>query len=178
LSSDEQDDADRRRSEFTTLYRQFLPTVRAHVRFWVRSDDVEEIVSATFMTAWTRFERLEAGAEKPWLLGIARNHMRNHLRSRRRGYSLTDWVSSELPTPEEIVLSAPEERDYAPLLRALESLSPTDQELLELSIWHELTPAEIATVIGASHGTVRVRLFRARRRFLDAVRHLAPEDDG
>ena len=176
MASDEERERDRRRKEFTALYRQYLPTVRAHVRFWVRDDDVDEIVSATFMIAWTRFDRLEAGAEKPWLLGIARNQMRNHVRSRRRGYSLADWMSSDLPTPEDTVVAAPDAAEYEPLLRAFRSLSEGDQELLALSIWHDMTPAEIAVVVDAPQGTVRVRLFRARRRFLEALGD-APEEE-
>jgi RNA polymerase sigma-70 factor (ECF subfamily) len=43
-------------------------------------------------------------------------------------------------------------------------LHEQDRELLTLSHWEELAPAEIAVVLGLSAVTLRSRLHRARRR--------------
>ncbi|MEL6981649.1 MAG: sigma-70 family RNA polymerase sigma factor, partial [Actinomycetota bacterium] len=52
---------------------------------------------------------------------------------------------------------------------ALRTLSSSDQELLMLVAWEELTPSEIATVLGVPSSVVRKRLFRARTRLATAV---------
>lgn len=49
----------------------------------------------------------------------------------------------------------------------LAALDPLDAEVLRLTVWEELTPAEIAVVIGTTSGAVRTRLMRARRRAQD-----------
>jgi DNA-directed RNA polymerase specialized sigma24 family protein len=56
---------------------------------WVSPDDVDEIVSSTFMTAWQKFDDIANGSERAWLLGVARNHCRNRFRARRRADALT-----------------------------------------------------------------------------------------
>jgi RNA polymerase sigma-70 factor (ECF subfamily) len=48
---------------------------------------------------------------------------------------------------------------------AFAGLPDGDRELLSLTGREGLSPAEIATVLGCSRSTVRVRLHRARRRF-------------
>ncbi|MEZ5100925.1 MAG: sigma factor-like helix-turn-helix DNA-binding protein [Thermoleophilia bacterium] len=44
-------------------------------------------------------------------------------------------------------------------------LSASDRELLLLSVWDGLEPAQVAAALGASRATVAVRLHRARGRF-------------
>lgn len=46
----------------------------------------------------------------------------------------------------------------------LDSLDPTDAEVLRLTVWEQLTPAEIAEVLGISQTASRNRLLRARRK--------------
>lgn len=46
----------------------------------------------------------------------------------------------------------------------LGQLSATDAEILRLTAWEELTPAEIALVLDLSPEATRARLTRARRR--------------
>jgi RNA polymerase sigma-70 factor (ECF subfamily) len=65
------------------------------------------------------------------------------------------------------------------VLRALDSLSDLDRELVTLTTWEGLTPAEAARVVGLTAGTARVRLHRARARLArhPRLRELL-DDDG
>jgi RNA polymerase sigma-70 factor (ECF subfamily) len=54
--------------------------------------------------------------------------------------------------------------------RALAQLRPEDAELLRLWAWEQLTPAEIATVLGISANAAHSRLHRARRKLADRLR--------
>jgi RNA polymerase sigma-70 factor (ECF subfamily) len=177
VDTDAVDDSVSSRNAFTDLYRSHLPAVRGQVRAWVPADEVDEIVSATFVTAWRKFDQIPAGAEKPWLLGVARNHCRNLYRTRRRGDALIDAVARAVPREAaEPNGDAPDAGDFEPLLRAMRSLTADEQELLALSVWHDLTPTEIATVLGIRQGTIRVRLHRARRRLEAEYARLLDED--
>jgi RNA polymerase sigma-70 factor (ECF subfamily) len=166
-----------RRDAFTDLYRRFLPSVRGQVRLWVSSDEVDEIVSATFVTAWRKFEQITPGSEKAWLLGVARNHCRNRFRARRRSDALIEAVAQATLSPTaDLYGQRPDPSEFAPLLVALGNLSTEEQELLALSIWQELSPAEIAAVLNVRQGTARVRLHRARRRLEAEYERLRAEE--
>jgi RNA polymerase sigma-70 factor, ECF subfamily len=51
----------------------------------------------------------------------------------------------------------------------LATLPVDDREVLTLTVWEELRPAEIAVILGMAPGTVRVRLHRARSRLRAAI---------
>ena len=55
------------------------------------------------------------------------------------------------------------------LRAALARLRPSEREVLELSLWEDLEPRQIATVLGLSSLAVRSRLSRARTRLRDEL---------
>jgi RNA polymerase sigma-70 factor (ECF subfamily) len=55
---------------------------------------------------------------------------------------------------------------------ALAELGPEDREILRLSGWEELSPSEIATVLGISQIAARSRLHRARHRLRSALQRV------
>lgn len=57
---------------------------------------------------------------------------------------------------------------------ALKSLSREDREALLLVAWEELTPSQAAGSLGISATAFRVRLHRARRRFIKNLERKEP----
>ena len=148
---------------FTALYDTHQRQVYGYSVSRAGRQAADEIVSDTFLVAWRRFGELPEPA-LPWLLGVARNLIRDQARQSARRESLEAelraWTMSE-PSgadPAEVVT----ERDT--VLGALTRLTPDDRELLTLVAWHGLTPRDAAKVIGCSSATYFVRLHRARRR--------------
>ena len=72
--------------------------------------------------------------------------------------------------PAEVAASAGP-RDDA-LHEALAALRPEDAELLRLSAWEELGPAEIATVVDVTPNAVSLRLLRAREKLREELRKI------
>jgi RNA polymerase sigma-70 factor (ECF subfamily) len=62
------------------------------------------------------------------------------------------------------------------VLEAAAHLGPTDQEILRLTLWEELTLADVAVVLDIRVGAVKQRALRARRNLLKEFRRLAKED--
>jgi RNA polymerase sigma-70 factor (ECF subfamily) len=125
--------------------------------------DAADIASETFTVAWRRFDDVPAHPEsKLWLYGTARLVIRNHKRSSMRRTRLNERLGAVLRTriPSE---------DYAfttarnAIAFAMQSLNDFDREILQLTIWEEFTPTEIATVLDAEPVRVRKRLFHARK---------------
>lgn len=119
----------------------------------------------------------------PWLLGIARNVLAAHLRSR---YRESDPPPFELPAIADKIVESDERMDAQWLLAKVRDrmmqLGPEDREVLLLLAWEQLSPAEIAVALNIPAGTVRSRLFRIRR-FLrsevdDTTTRLGTKNDG
>jgi DNA-directed RNA polymerase specialized sigma24 family protein len=51
----------------------------------------------------------------------------------------------------------------------LDRLRDADRELLELSAWEELSPADLAVLLDITPNAAAIRLHRARKRFVDAM---------
>lgn len=125
--------------------------------------DAEDVVAETFVVAWRRLTDLPTGAQRPWLLGIARRVLANQHRALGRRARHAAAMPPDLraaPTPAGL---------DAELRQALDALRPADRELLELVAWEGMGPAELGVVLGISPNAAAIRLHRARRRFADAL---------
>ncbi|HET9533275.1 MAG TPA: sigma-70 family RNA polymerase sigma factor [Blastocatellia bacterium] len=139
--------------------------------------DAEDIVQEVFVKAMGS-PRLDSGRPlRSWLVRVAMNLSRDHLRKRRREGYTGPWLPSPLPTDEH-----PEFQDAAaasndsPVARydmiesvslafmlALEALTPTQRAVLLLRDVFDYTTPEAAELLGVTENTVRVTLHRARR---------------
>jgi RNA polymerase sigma-70 factor (ECF subfamily) len=129
-----------------------------------RPEDAADIVAETFLVAWRRVDDVPAGDEaRLWIYGVARRVLANQRRGQLRRSRLADRLRDELPAAVAN-LRGPEDHRAAAVRAALACLEDDDRELLRLSSWEGLTPAEIATVMNVSNVTVRSRLHRARNR--------------
>lgn len=152
------------------LYRTHAGRVLRYAQRRVPRDDAEEVVAQTFLTAWRRAPHIPRDP-LPWLIGVARNVIRNMERAGRRRMLLESRIAAT-------EYRGPHSSDADPELasriaRALESLTPEDREVLMLIAWDELDAAAAATVMGWSRANFRLRLHRARKR----LKHQLQEAD-
>jgi RNA polymerase sigma-70 factor (ECF subfamily) len=154
-------DVDDDEQRFTAMYDRYSMRVWAYAASRAGSEAADEAVSETFMIAWRRFADMPS-AELPWLLGVARNVMRDAVRAEVRRASLTAelrrWTEEPAADVAEGVI------DRLAMLRALAELPDNDREVLTLMAWQGLSPREAARVLGCTAATVRVRLHRAHKR--------------
>jgi RNA polymerase sigma-70 factor (ECF subfamily) len=152
--------------------------VRGFARTLVVEPDSDDIVAATFRTAWIRLDDIPPDAQKAWLFGVVRHHTLNYTRGERRREALIDALGTLQPA-EGVGLHYgrldPIETDT--LLQALERLTAIEREVLQLAAWHELHPAEIATVLGIRPSAARVRLHRARQHLEELVRESEAKEE-
>ena len=172
-----QDESDRRR-RFDALFASYSSDVVAYCGWRAASaSDAQDAAAEVFLVAWRRLDELPEGdAARVWLYATARRVIANQHRSTRRQAALYERLALHGPSPvQEPPSSEPEE---ALVHEALRRLGPRDREVLLLSEWEGLTPAEIAVVMGCLAMTARGRLHRARRRFRTAFEDLLAHDDG
>ncbi|MEU3167802.1 sigma-70 family RNA polymerase sigma factor [Streptosporangium sp. NPDC006930] len=149
---------------FTTMYDECRQRVWAYVVSQAGRQIADEVVSETFAIAWRRFDDIPEPA-LPWLLGVARNVLRDNVRAEIRRESLARELRAW--TAED---HADQVAERLAVMTALASLNQDERELLILVAWQGLTPREAARVIGCSAATFRVRLHRARKRLVHAMK--------
>jgi RNA polymerase sigma-70 factor (ECF subfamily) len=127
---------------------------------------VDDVVGDTFLVAWRRLAAVPP-TPLPWLLGVARNVVRERYREEVRQASLAAELRAWVDEAGEDVAEGVTER--AAVLAALAALGEDDREVLTLRAWHGLSARDAARVVGCSTGTFFVRLHRARKRLEQAL---------
>lgn len=161
-----------RADHFEQIFLRHVDPVR---RFLVRrgtAADTEDLVAATFLTAWRRIDRIPAGHELAWLYRVAAHHLANHRRGQRRHDALIERVAAHAEPPP--ALPEPDQIDPA-IARAMAHLPAADRQLLELMAWEELEGDRLALALGVSRATLRMRIHRARRRMRAALQRERPD---
>lgn len=128
----------------------------------------DDLLSETFLIAFRRRAAYRAvhAEVRPWLIGIATNVLRGHVRAEQRRYRALARAAAEPQDPMDDADAA--DRLDAEALRgalagALGALEARDRDVLLLFAWADLGYEEIAAVLDIPVGTVRSRLNRARR---------------
>jgi RNA polymerase sigma-70 factor (ECF subfamily) len=167
---------------FEDAYRSSGTAVLGYaLRRSLSREDALDVVAETFATAWRRRADMPAAPEeaRPWLFGIARRCLANAVRSSNRAGRLSERLSdacAELAVPDPSARHDEHPGSHR-VHEALDLLSPDDRELVTLTAWEGLTPAQAATVLGLSAGTARVRLHRARTRLRTVLATTAPVEE-
>jgi RNA polymerase sigma-70 factor (ECF subfamily) len=137
-------------------------------------EDAEDVSQDAFLRAFHRLARFRADASfRAWLLQITHNAAVDHI-SRRRPEPVE--TPEDVPEdPERTVARLPAERlesreRMARLERKLRGLSPEARVVLVLRDIEGLSYEEIADITQSPLGTVKVRLFRARRDLIEMLR--------
>jgi RNA polymerase sigma-70 factor (ECF subfamily) len=145
------------------LYETHRGALLAHLTRLV--DDrglAEDLCQDTFLKALCHWEQhAEIANMTAWLYRIATNTAYDQLRRRRR-IVFASLGAGVRPFDDRVVESRLAEQE--PVRQVLARLSPGARHLL-LCIYAGHTTREVAAVLECSDAAVRLRLFRARRRF-------------
>lgn len=150
-------------AQLDTLYR-------AALRFTNDPSRAEDLVQDTMLRAFRAWRSYRPGSNaRAWLLTILRNTFINdYRRSRREPVAMDLEVAESLALPDAARDADPEGDFFARILDqkvldAVNHLSPDFREVLVLSDMEGLAYADIAGMLEVPVGTVKSRLFRARR---------------
>lgn len=124
----------------------------------LREDLVQEMLLALFraLPGWRR-----ECSERTFVYRVAHNRAFSHLARRRPAFDDLERAASvpdPAPLPEAVAVAS-QEQDT--LLAALRQLPVGQRQLLTMAL-EDLTPREIAEVLGITENNVAVRLTRAR----------------
>lgn len=175
---------------FRWLFDHHAPRVYRFVRDLLRDEHAaDEITQVTFIRAFDRLTTLEVEDRfRPWILGIARNVVRE-TRRRRWFDALVAFGERLRPDGEpsgdeddEPSFDTPESRlllteNLELFERALARLSADRRAVLLLRYDHGLSCAEVSTTLGWTVAKVKVEVHRARAQLRKTLAELHGEDE-
>ena len=144
-------------------------------------DDALELSQDAFVKAYKAMKRFDLSMPfYPWLHRIVRNTSLNHLKKKkRRGESSLDEMMESGFDAHDPGYAPDDSASRVELLRhiqrAMDELTPEQQEILRLRHFMELSYGEIAASLEIPQGTVMSRLHGARKKLRTVMESLNQE---
>ncbi len=153
---------------FESLYREHLPHVYGLCLRMSGDESVAaDLTQDIFVRVWRELGKFRGGNVHGWIHAVGRNVILNDRRARARFASLVtfeDDVSAVEPPGPRV------SRETAlTISAAIDTLSPRAQAVFRLHDVDGYSAEEIGELLGITAATVRVHLFRARRRIASVL---------
>ena len=125
--------------------------------------DADDVAQEAFIRAYRALKSFDTTRPlRPWLLRIATNLARNRYRALGRYVAaLRRWVQSEPETAVHAETQTSQQMEAQVLWQAVRRLTQTDQEIIYMRYFLELSVGETAEALDIAPGTAKSRLHRA-----------------
>lgn len=148
------------------IYRRHGSAVSAFIGRYVRDPaEVADILHNAMLDVWRNAHKFEGRAQpRTWIMTLARNKAVDHIRKQARVTPVepTSETLEEIDTQnaEKIVAAA---QDRARLRACVDKLPAAQKSVVHLAFFEELPYGEVAEVEGIPVGTVKTRIFNAKK---------------
>ncbi|WP_337660053.1 sigma-70 family RNA polymerase sigma factor [Anderseniella sp. Alg231-50] len=138
----------------------------------------EEVTNEVFLEVWRGARNFQGrSSASTWILAIAHNRSLNVLRKRRE-LCWNEDHAAQIPDLQDDPEVASQKAGKSALLRkCADALAPLHREIIDLVYYHEMSIREASNVLNVPEGTVKARLFNARKK-LQALLTAAGVDRG
>jgi RNA polymerase sigma-70 factor (ECF subfamily) len=160
--------------EFALVFDRHAVAIHRYIARRLGSAEADDLLGQTFLLAFEtrdRYDGTRAGA-LPWLYGIATNLIRRRRRDeirQYRAYSRTGVDRDQNSFDNELAARLDAATAGRVLSGVLAGLRAVERDVLLLYAWEDLSYSEIAQALDIPIGTVRSRLYRARRALRSAL---------
>ena len=146
--------------DFRSIYDSYSTYVRRTLYWLVPRDQLDDLTQEVFVRTWQRRHQFEGQSEiKTWIYKITLNIARDFHRRQNRQKRQQDHI----PLPDAATMPEDPLRD---IIEAAINQLPEKHKLVFILFYkQELTVEEIAKAAGIRTGTVKSRLFKARKDF-------------
>ncbi len=123
-----------------------------------------DLVCEVMVEVWKNADSFEGrSAVSSWILGIARNRLMDEIR--RRGRRHFDELDETTPDDESIDASAAlaAAGDAGHVKECMDRLNEAQREAVHLAFYEDLTYVEIAGITDCPEGTVKTRIYHAKK---------------
>jgi RNA polymerase sigma factor (sigma-70 family) len=147
-------------------YGRYAPALHAYCRSLLAEPaDAADAVQDTFIITAAKVSGLRDHERfRPWLYAVARNECHRRLRARATAAGLDE--AGDVTDESADVGTRAERAELRELVSAaLAGLNPTDREVIELNLRHELDGADLAGALGVPRNHAHALASRARGQF-------------
>jgi RNA polymerase sigma-70 factor, ECF subfamily len=155
----------------TLFARHRTAVYRWLVRLVGNEATAEDLLSDVFLDVWRQADRFQARSSvSTWLMAIARFKALSARRVRKDA-ELDETIEATVADPADDPEVMLEKKCRDALVRkAVTTLSPEHREIIDLVYYHEKSVDECAQILGVPSGTVKTRMFYARRKLAEMVK--------
>ena len=166
--------------DFRDLIKQNKENVRNIIKL-ITKETNEDLEQEVFIKIWKKKGKyFEKGSLKSWINTVAKNLSKDYLRSAGRRYeqkttsdeSVVNAIQDTKVTPELKLQSKIRQKK---IIKAIESLKPNSKEVIMLCDIEGLTYEETAKKLGVPLGTVKSRVYKAKKELAEKLSDLLNE---
>lgn len=160
------------RRSFEQLFRIYYQRLGGFIRrLLAQPQAIEEVINDTMLAIWTSASRFQSKSKvDTWVFGIAYNKAMEHIRRQQR-YSRHEVALEDNEIPEPTTGHHRDAREWVAL--ALAKLSPEHRAVVDLTYTYGYSYTEIAQIVDSPAGTVKTRMFHARKLLKPVLERLA-----
>lgn len=158
---------------FGRLVREHQAAVRAFILSRINDPfEAHDLAQETFLVAFQKIGGIDTSRPiRPWLVGIALNLVRNHLRKHRaqpvgNGDEIIALLESKIETGDSFWKEGPV---FDALEHCQEKLEEKARDLLRLRYEEGMEISEIRSSVGGKHSTITMKLHRLREKLRDCI---------
>lgn len=156
------------------LYELIAPALGQFIK--ARTGDPAEaadVVQDAFLEVWRTAGRFEGRSSvKTWIFAIARFNLIDRLRKKGREEPLDEDFDAPDPSPQpQALLEAASDTQQVRL--CIDKLPRAQARAVRLAFYDELSYGEIAEIEGIPEGTVKTRIFHAKKILAQCLTRLA-----
>ena len=156
------------------FYQAYQPRITAYLRSRLNDPAIaSDILNEVMLEVWKHAGRYE-GRSKPltWVLGIAHHKVVDHYRRQRRNMEeLThDFPEQDAVTASD-ALEGAQESDR--VQECMGKLPETQRQVVHLAFFEDLSYQEISEIADCPEGTVKTRMFHAKKSLKQCLARLS-----
>jgi len=149
--------------ELMDKYQDYAMAVALNIL--MNFEDAQDACQEVFLKAFQKLNKFDFEKSfKNWFYAILCNHCLDCLRKRKRLSHMLSKFRKETKIADDVPQSENPSFDYWAEFRLLRHLSP--RERITIYLWSQegYTGSEIASVLGCSHKTAHVHIYKARKK--------------
>jgi len=149
----------------TLFARHHLRIFRFIMRKTGNEATAEELTNEVFLEIWRHAGKFEGRSKaSTWMLSIAHNRTVSRLRRRSEAQleeGVAEAIADDADTPE---ISTSKRGKGEQIRACMERLTPDHRAIIDLVYYHEKSVSETSEILGIPEGTVKTRMFHARKK--------------
>lgn len=154
---------------YELLYTRYSDRIYRYCLARLRDTELaSDVLQETFLVLWQNASSFQGKSTvSTWLFGIATNKLRSLVRAESRTDVLDLQQAEQELTVEDASESSAQKAD---ILSAVRRLPTEQQEVVILTFYADMTYNDIAEIQGVPVGTVKSRMFQARKSLREVLR--------